>query len=79
MQQQKEFSATHQLMLMRHIYDVAAPKKLFSLKQKLIVDDMEYVTKMSTIPSRNEDSSYKRFNCVHTFKKLKMSDFPNDP
>ncbi|KRZ82412.1 hypothetical protein T08_5228 [Trichinella sp. T8] len=37
MQQQKEFSAT-QLMLMRNIRDVAAQKKLSSLKQKLITD-----------------------------------------
>ncbi|KRY07832.1 hypothetical protein T12_13397 [Trichinella patagoniensis] len=37
MQQQKEFSTT-QLMLMRNIRDVAAQKKLSSLKQKLITD-----------------------------------------
>ncbi|KRZ48784.1 hypothetical protein T02_5071 [Trichinella nativa] len=35
MEQQKEFSAA-QLMVVRHIRDVAAQKKLSSLKQRLI-------------------------------------------
>ncbi|KRZ04029.1 hypothetical protein T11_4857 [Trichinella zimbabwensis] len=40
MEQQKEFSAT-QLMLMTHIWDVAA-KKLSSFKQKLFTYYIEY-------------------------------------
>ncbi|KRY48390.1 Jerky protein [Trichinella britovi] len=44
MEQQNEFSAT-QLMVVRHICDIAAQKKLSSLKQKLITDFIEYDAK----------------------------------
>ncbi|KRZ83067.1 hypothetical protein T08_1357, partial [Trichinella sp. T8] len=44
MEQRNEFSAT-QLMVVRHICDIAAQKKLFSLKQKLITDFIEYDAK----------------------------------
>ncbi|KRX32233.1 hypothetical protein T05_2870 [Trichinella murrelli] len=41
MEQQNEFSAT-QLMVVRHICDIAVQKKLSSLKQKLITDFIKY-------------------------------------
>ncbi|KRZ66952.1 hypothetical protein T10_10916, partial [Trichinella papuae] len=44
MEQQNEFSAT-ELMVIRHICDIAAQKKLSSSKQKLITDYIEYDTK----------------------------------
>ncbi|KRX88757.1 hypothetical protein T4E_1394, partial [Trichinella pseudospiralis] len=40
-EQQKEFSAT-QLMLIRHIRNVIAQKKLSLFKQQLITDYIEY-------------------------------------
>ncbi|KRZ08869.1 hypothetical protein T11_15, partial [Trichinella zimbabwensis] len=44
MEQQNEFSAT-QLIVVRHICDIAAQKKLSSLKYKLITDFIKYDTK----------------------------------